>query len=102
MNESQRRAIEAYRERLASRGIARFEVHAPEQDRELLRTLARRLAAGGSDAANLRAWLTRTLEADPDILTRGGIYRALRRSPLVGAELDLSRDYAVDREIDLS
>lgn len=33
---------------------------------------------------------------------RGGILSALRRSPLVGADLDLSRTVADPREVDLA
>ena len=41
---SQRRATKKYRSRLAERGMARFEVLGRDTDRELIRSLARRLA----------------------------------------------------------
>ena len=71
-------------------GLARFEVQAPETDRALLRALARRLAAGRPDAAHARATLERLITPEPP--ATGGILAALRRSPLVGADLDLSRE----------
>ena len=43
---SQRRATENYR-RLAERGMARFEVIERDADRELIRSLAKRLAEDG-------------------------------------------------------
>ena len=43
-NTSQRRAIDRYRERLAERGMARFEVLGRKTDRELIRSVAKCLA----------------------------------------------------------
>ena len=36
-----------------------------------------------------------------DLSRKGAIYEALRRSPLVGADLDLTREFEAGREIDL-
>ncbi len=55
MSNSQKRAVQNYRSRLSGRGLARFEVLGLGSDRELIRSLARRLAAGGPEAAKLRA-----------------------------------------------
>jgi toxin FitB len=44
---SQRRAIDNYRTRLTERGMVRFEVIGRETDRQLVRSIARRLAEGG-------------------------------------------------------
>ena len=49
-NASQKRALRNYRDRLAGRGMARFEVLGLDVDRELIRSLARRLAEGDKDA----------------------------------------------------
>jgi hypothetical protein len=38
---------------------------------------------------------------EKDVRKRGGVLAALRRSPLVGAELDLTRPVLDGREIDL-
>jgi len=46
---SQRRALRNYRDRLAERGMARFEVLGRAIDRALIRSLARRLAENDRD-----------------------------------------------------
>jgi hypothetical protein len=47
---SQKRALKNYRDRLCERGMARFEVLGRDADRDLIRSLARRLAEDGPDA----------------------------------------------------
>lgn len=96
---SQRRAIKNYRRRLTERGMARFEVLGLDRDRELVRSLARRLAEDGPDAARLRAEVSRTVAGESP--EKGGILRALRQSPLVGADLDLGWPRESGRIIDL-
>ena len=96
---SQKRAIKNYRDRLTERGLTRFEVLGPEGDRDLIRAIARRLSEEGSEAAKLRAALRQTMAAG--IEKKGGILQALRRSPLVGAELELSRPVVTGRKVDL-
>ncbi len=96
---SQTRAMKNYRKRLSQRGMARFEVLGLSTDRELIRTLARRLADNSSEAAEIRATMHRKILAQP--LKKGGILAALRRSPLVGAELNLARPRIDGRKVDL-
>lgn len=96
---SQKRALKTYRERLSQKGLARFEVLGLNGDRDLIRTLARKLAEEGAEAGRLRTTLSRTIGGDPP--PRGGILAALRRSPLVGAELELARDVTPGRKVDL-
>ena len=96
---SQKRALQNYRSRLAERGMARFEVLGLRGDRNLIRSLARRLAEGGPDSARIRATVSRTIAGEPP--NKGGVLAALRRSPLVGADLDLTRSREEGREIDL-
>ena len=97
-NAAQQRATRNYRARLEQRGFKRFEVTALETDRELLRSLARRLAEDGPEADWARAAI-KALVADGS-QEPGGILAALRRSPLVGADLDLSRPRVEGRRID--
>ena len=97
---SQQRAVKSYRKRLDQRGVSRFEVVGRKDDRELIRTLAKRLAEKSSDATRLRAEVNRSL-AMPSSTKRGGIYAAFRRSPLVGSDVDLERVPAVSRKVDL-
>ena len=98
-NTSQRRAIKNYRKRLSKRGMARFEVLGRDADRDLIRSLAKRLAEGGPDADRIRATIGRSLAGEPP--KKGGILAALRRSPLVGADLDLTRSRDAGRKVDL-
>lgn len=94
---AQRRAIEAHRSRRAERGLGRFEVRGLDADKELIRGIARCLAADDEEAGALRADLARRVgRAEPPRV--GGILAALRRSPLVDAGLDLSRENTPGRE----
>jgi hypothetical protein len=88
-NTSQKRALKNSRKRLSERGVGRFEVLGPNADRELIRSLARLLAENGPDASRIRATVRRTISGEPP--RKGGILNALRRSPLVGADLEVSR-----------
>ena len=95
----QKRALNNYRKRLSQRGMARFEVLGLDGDRDLIRSLAKRLAGDGSDSARIRATVRRTISGEPP--QKGGILNALRRSPLVGADLDLKRPVTTGRKVDL-
>ena|SRR5437764_10185468 len=96
---ARKRAINNYRKRLHKRGMARFEVLGLGADRELIRSLARRLADDNPESARLRAAVRRTISGEPP--NKGGILNALRRSPLVGAELNLKRPVTAERKVDL-
>jgi hypothetical protein len=95
----QKRALNNYRKRLNQRGMARFEVLGRDADRELIRSLARRLAGDDPDSARIRATVRRTISGKQ--LKKGGILSALRRSPLVGADLNLKRPATAGRRVDL-
>lgn len=99
MDSSQKRAIQNYRSRLSARGLARFEVLGLDSDRNLIRSLARRLAEDGPAASHLRAVVSQTISGEPP--QKGGILAALRRSPMVGADLDLTRPRETGRKVDL-
>ena len=96
---AQKRALRNYRARLTDRGIARFEVLGLGTDRDLIRSVARRLAQDGPDSARIRAAIGRTISGEPP--KRGGILKALRRSPLVGANLEFQRSRDSGRKVDL-
>jgi hypothetical protein len=95
---AQKRAIQNYRSRLRDRGLARFEVLGRDADRDLIRSLARRLAEDGPEASRLRAAVSQTINGEPP--KKGGILAALRRSPMVGADLDLTRSRMEGRKVD--
>ncbi len=96
---SRNRAVRNYRSRLADDGIARFEVIAPQKDKALIRTLAKRLADGGPDADATRRNLRETVATGKP--STGGILASLRASPLVGANLDIARPQGEERSVDL-
>jgi hypothetical protein len=95
----QNRATQRYRDRLGERGMCRFEVMGLERDRALIRSLAKRLANNDPEAVEIRESITRSIGDKPG--RKGGIYEALRRSPLVGADLDFERVRVPGRKIDL-
>jgi hypothetical protein len=99
VSSSQKRAIENYRSRLSERGLARFEVLGRDADRDLIRSLARKLAEDTPEASNLRAVVTRTLAGGPP--RKGGILEALLASTLAGVGLDLKRPREAGRKVDL-
>jgi hypothetical protein len=70
-----------------------------DEDKELVRKLAKRLAVDDSDASRLRAEMAK--HVSDQLPTRGGIWAALRRSPLVGANLNLEREVVQPRDFDL-
>lgn len=57
--------------------------------RDLIRSLARRLSEDGPESSRLRAIVSRAIAGEPP--KKGGILAALRRSPMVDADLDLTR-----------
>ena len=68
-------------------------------DRDLIRSLARRLAEDGPDASRLRAVVNQTISGEPP--RKGGILEALRRSPLVGADIAPVRRFEAGRKVEL-
>ena len=96
---SQKRALENYRARLREQGLSRFEVLALDGDRELIRSLAKRLAQDDAQAAQLRTTLANTINGEPT--KPGGILARLRRSPMVGANIEVTREQTAARKLDL-
>ncbi len=97
LNSAQKKAIAAYRSRLNARGISRFEVQAPAADRDLIKALARKLASDTPESVQLRQIMQQAVAGPAP--QSGGILAALRRSPLVGADLDLTRPRESGRRI---
>ena len=98
-NTAQKQALRNYRTRLVKRGMARFEVLGLDADRELIRSLAKRLAEDDPEALRIRAAVSQTIAGEPP--KKGGILAALRRSPLVGADINLARSRETGRKVDL-
>lgn len=78
--------------------MARFEVLGRDGDRDLIRSLARKLAEDTPEAADIRAKVSQSIAGEPP--RKGGILAALRRSPLVGADIDLTRAREEGRAVD--
>jgi hypothetical protein len=79
--------------------MARFEVLGLDGDRDLIRSLARRLAEDGPDASRLRAVVNQTISGEPP--RKIGILEALRRSALVGADIAPVRRFEAGRKVEL-
>lgn len=97
-NAAQKRAIKNYRRRLQKRGVGRFEVLGLDDDRELIRSLAKRLAQDDLEARRIRSEVTRAVSGTTQ---KGGIIAALRRSPLVGSDLKTERPFEAGRKVNL-
>lgn len=83
-------------------GLVRFEVAGLPADRDLLRALARRLAQDDVESRRLRDAIAHGIPyetAKP--LSGREIYAALRSSPMVGANLDLTREVVPERNVEL-
>src|ERR1700743_2871227 len=61
MGGSRKRATQNYRSRLSERGLARFEVLGRDADRDLIRSLARRLSEDTPEASELRATMSKSI-----------------------------------------
>src|ERR1051326_1711834 len=86
--QSQGRRLANHRRR-SEPDMSRYEVRGLKRDKELVRHVARRLAAGDAAAKRLRKELTeRTKEPESP---RGSIVAALRRSPLCGVAWKIER-----------
>jgi hypothetical protein len=97
-SEAQANAVKTHRKRLRQRGIARFEVQAKLADKELIRKLAKQLASDGAAASKLREAVSEAIAGKTE--QKGGILAALRRSPLVGADVNFPRERAEMRNVD--
>jgi hypothetical protein len=97
-NAAQKRAIKNYRHRLKKRGVSRFEVLGLDADRDLIRSLAKKLAQDDLEARRIRSEVARAVSGTSQ---KGGILAALRRSPLVGSDLKIEHPFDPGRKIDL-
>ncbi len=93
------RAVAKNRRAMRLRGMARFEVRGLVRDKELIRALATRLAAEDEAAQRLRDQLGQKLA--PAHGAKGGVWRWLRSSPLVGVDWYIERPFDPGRKIDL-
>lgn len=96
---AQKKALQSYRQKIVKRGLVRFEVMAPKTDRDILREVAVSLTEGGAEAEKLRLTLKAALSSGER--SKGGVFAALRRSPLVGSDIQIKRSRDKAREVKL-
>lgn len=70
-----------------------------ESDRDLVRSLAKHLAEADPRSEQLRKIVRPAVAGEAP--AKGGIVAALRRSPLLGAELEIDRPALPGRKIEL-
>jgi len=78
--------------------VSRFEVLGLNADRNLIRSLAKKLAQDDPEAKRIRSEVTRAVSGTK---AKGGILAALRRSLLVGSDLKFERPFDAGRTVDL-
>ena len=93
------RAVVKNRKALRARGMERFEVRGLARDKGLIRALASRLASEGPAAQRLREEILQKVA--PQQGEKGGVWRWLRSSPLVGVDWYVERPFDPGRKIDL-
>jgi hypothetical protein len=74
-------------------------VLARDADRDLIQSLTRKFTEDTPEASELRTAVSKSLAEEPP--RKDGILAALRRSPLVGADLDLKRPGETGHKIEL-
>ena len=92
--------VARHRRKAAREGAKRVEVVLPAADVDLVRHVAAMLKAGGTTAQALRVALNNIVPTPP-ARTGAGLVAFFRSSPLVGVDLDFSRDGSPGRDVDL-
>lgn len=92
--------VKRHRQKLASAGAKRIEVTVPAKDTALIRGLAATLRAGGAQARMVRESL-HPLVKTPKASTGRDLVAFFRAAPLVGENLEFTRDRSTGREVDL-
>lgn len=95
---AQYRAVVKNRRTMSARGLARYEVRGLAKDRELVRSVAKKLASDDDAAKALRAELERQTRPP---LTGKAIVEWLRASPLAEVDWYTKRPFDPGRKIDL-
>jgi hypothetical protein len=96
---AQKKAVLNHRKRLRRSGLGRFEVQGRVADKKLLRELARKLAENSADSTRMRQTLADAVSNANE--PTGSVWAALRRSPLVGGDVEFERIRAKPRTVNL-
>ncbi len=89
-----------HRTKATALGSKRVEVTVPARDANLVKAIAGALRSGGVEAQQIRESLQPVFSA-PKAQTGAELVAFFRKSPLVGADLQLERDTSTGRSPDL-
>ena len=93
--------VARHRTRVAASGSKRVEVTVPSRDAALVKAIAGALRSGGEDAKRIRDSL-QPIVSSSKAKTGSELVAFFRRSPLVGADLQVERDESTDRSAELA
>ena len=93
--------VARHRTRVAASGSKRVEVTVPSCDAALVKAIAGALRSGGEDAKRIRDSL-QPIVSSSKAKTGSELVAFFRRSPLVGADLQVERDESTGRSAELA
>ena len=93
--------VARHRTRVAAKGSKRVEVTVPSRDASLVKAIAGVLRSGGKEAKRIRDSL-QPIVSSPKAKTGLELVAFFRKSPLVGANLQVERDNSAGRTADFS
>ena len=93
--------VARHRTRVAASGSKRVEVTVPSRDAALVKAIAGALRSGGEDAKRIRDSL-QPIVSSSKAKTGSELVAFFRRSPLVGADLQVERDESTGRSAELA
>lgn len=96
----QKGRVARHRTRVAASGSKRVEVTVPTCDAGLVKAIAGALRSGGEDAKRIRDSL-QPIVSSSKAKTGSELVAFFRKSPLVGADLQIERDASTGRPADL-
>ncbi|MDZ4728868.1 MAG: hypothetical protein SH820_02875 [Xanthomonadales bacterium] len=94
MTNPQKKAVERHRKRQLEKGIVRMEINLPEKDKQLLKSVAASLRAGGQAAEEIRTALRSVVNPYEGMSSK----ELLEAAPLEGVDLERSTETARDVE----
>lgn len=95
MTNPQKKAVERHRKRQLEKGIVRMEINLPEKDKQLLKSVAASLRAGGQAAEEIRTALRSVVNPYEGMSFK----ELLEAAPLEGVDLERSTETARDVEL---
>lgn len=96
---AQKKANKTYRNRLKANGYATYSITGLVADKELVKSLVKRLSTNDNQALELREKVKEQLADKTDEKQIGGFLELLRNAPEGIRDLDLTREHPPFREI---